>query len=226
MCDFVVVRENTEGIYTSAGSTTAGGTPFAVAVHTAVTTASATQSCVQHAFELAQRRHKRLTLCHKKNIIVDAGKIWSQTVDTVAQAFSDVRVDYMHADAMCLHMIQHPERFDVIGTDNLFGDMISDLGAAVQGGLGTAASASLNLDGSAPSLFEGIHGSAPDIAGKGVANPAAAILSMGMMLEHLGFDRSAEDCRTAVDAAIESFADEGLTMNTVAFGDRVHAGLK
>jgi 3-isopropylmalate dehydrogenase len=224
-CDFVIVRENTEGMYTSGGTTTAAGTPYAVAVHTAVTTASATESCVRYAFELARRRRGHLTLCHKTNIIVDAGRIWSQTVDRLAAEFPDVTVDYAHADAMCLHMVQHPERFDVIVTDNLFGDIISDLGAAVQGGLGTAASANLNLDGSAPSFFEAIHGSAPDIAGQGVANPAAAILSMGMMLEHLGFEKSWLDCRRAVDAATLAFAEAGRPMRTAEFGDEVVAQL-
>ena len=222
-CDMVIVRENTEGMYTSEGTMTAAGTPHAVAVHTAVTTAAATAACVRYAFELARGRRRRLTLCHKTNILVNAGLLWSAAVADIGVEFPDVEVDYCHVDAMTLHMIQRPERFDVIVTDNLFGDILSDLGAAIQGGLGTAASANLNLDASAPSFFEAIHGSAPDIVGRGIANPAAAILSMAMMLEHLGFGQSAQDCRQAVSATLSTFA--GCQMDTTAFGDAVVSAL-
>ncbi|WP_340537923.1 3-isopropylmalate dehydrogenase [Nocardioides sp. GXZ039] len=224
-CDLVVVRENTEGMYTADGTMTAEGTPYAVAVHAAVTTAAATHACVRYAFELAMRRRRRLTLCHKTNVIVQAGLVWSRAVEEIGEEFPEVEVDYVHADAMTLHLVQRPERFDVVVTDNLFGDIISDLGAAVSGGLGTAASGNLNLDGSAPSFFEAIHGSAPDIAGQGIANPAAAILSAGMMLDHLGFEASARSCQEAVAAAIEVFAADGRPMVTAAFGDEVLAHL-
>lgn len=220
-CDFVIVRENTEGMYTSEGTLTAEGTAHAVAVHTSVTTTPATDSCVRYSFELARRRRKALTLCHKTNILVSAGIVWLEAVERVGREFPDVAVDYVHADAMTVHLLQRPERFDVIVTDNLFGDILSDLGAAMQGGLGTAASANLNLDGSAPSLFEGIHGSAPDIAGQGIANPAAAILSMGMMLDHLGFSDSARDVENAVSETLLAFSKEGQAMRTTEFGDRV-----
>jgi len=220
-CDFVIVRENTEGLYAGGGVTAHAGTADAVAVHTSVTTASATESVVRYAFELARRRRKRLTLCHKTNILVDAGRLWAQTVDRLGEKFPDVEVDYAHADAMCLHLVGRPEQYDVIVTDNLFGDILSDLGAAIQGGLGTAASGNLNLDGSAPSMFEPVHGSAPDIAGTSRADPTAALLSVAMMLESLGHLEAAHACERAVDAALVQHSKRGEPMHTKRFGDLV-----
>jgi 3-isopropylmalate dehydrogenase len=185
-CDLVIVRENTEGAYVGRGSTVHAGTPHAVAVQESVNTRQGVERVVDYSFRLAQQRRGKLTLCHKKNILIEAGTLWQDTVDDVAVRYPDVEVDYVHVDAMCFHLPVAPERFDVVVTDNLFGDIITDLGAVIQGGLGVAASANLNLDGSAPSMFEAIHGSAPDIAGKGWANPVGAVLSTAMCLAHLG----------------------------------------
>jgi 3-isopropylmalate dehydrogenase len=185
-CDLVIVRENTEGAYVGRGSTVHAGTPHAVAVQESVNTRQGVERVVDYSFRLAQQRRGKLTLCHKKNILIEAGTLWQGTVDDLAVRYPDVEVDYVHVDAMCFHLPVAPERFDVVVTDNLFGDIITDLGAVIQGGLGVAASANLNLDGSAPSMFEAIHGSAPDIAGKGWANPVGAVLSTAMCLAHLG----------------------------------------
>jgi len=220
-CDFVIVRENTEGLYAGGGVTAHAGTPDAVAVHTSVTTATATEAVVRHAFELARRRRKRLTLCHKTNILVDAGRLWQETVDRFSDEFDDVEVDYAHADAMCLHLIARPEQYDVIVTDNLFGDILSDLGAAIQGGLGTAASGNINVDGSAPSMFEPVHGSAPDIAGTSRADPTAMLLSVAMMLESLGSSEAAAACERAVETALVRHSDGAHPMHTARFGDLV-----
>ena len=220
-CDFVIVRENTEGLYAGGGATVHAGTATAAAVHTSVTTTAATEAVVRYSFQLAARRRGRLTMCHKTNILVDAGRLWSNTVDRLQTEFPAVEVDYAHVDAMCLHLLQHPERYDVIVTDNLFGDILSDLGAAIQGGLGTAASANLNLDGRAPSMFEPVHGSAPDIAGTDTANPAAAILSLAMLLESLGELSSASACEDAVDTVLQRFGQSGAPMRTREFGDAV-----
>ncbi|WP_343939028.1 3-isopropylmalate dehydrogenase, partial [Pseudonocardia zijingensis] len=185
-CDLVIIRENTEGLYTGGGSTAHAGTTHAVALQHSVTTVAATTEVVEFAFRLASARRKRLTLCHKKNILVHAGQLWQDVVDEVGARHPDVEHDYVHADAMCQHLPLDPGRFDVVVTDNLFGDIISDLGATVQGGLGLAASANHNPAGSAPSMFEPVHGSAPDIAGRGWANPAAAALTGALCLAALG----------------------------------------
>jgi 3-isopropylmalate dehydrogenase len=185
-CDLVIVRENTEGAYVGRGSTVHAGTPHAVAVQESVNTRQGVERVVDYSFRLAQQRRGKLTLCHKKNILIEAGTLWQDAVDDLAVRYPDVEVDYVHVDAMCFHLPVAPERFDVVVTDNLFGDIITDLGAVIQGGLGVAASANLNLDGTAPSMFEAIHGSAPDIAGKGWANPVGAVLSTAMCLAHLG----------------------------------------
>ncbi|HEX9225278.1 MAG TPA: 3-isopropylmalate dehydrogenase [Arthrobacter sp.] len=185
-CDMIIVRENTEGAYVGRGSTVHAGTPYAVAVQESVNTRVGVERVVDFSFRLAQKRRGKLTLCHKTNILVEAGRLWQDTVNELSQQYPDVELDYVHVDAMCFHLPLSPERFDVVVTDNLFGDIITDLGAVIQGGLGVASSANLNLDGSAPSMFEAIHGSAPDIAGKGWANPVGSILSTAMMLAHLG----------------------------------------
>lgn len=218
-CDMVIVRENTEGLYAGGSSSAQSGTANATAVQTSITTYAATQAAVHYAFGLATTRRRSVTVCHKTNILVDAGQIWSSVSDSVSDAFPDVEVSYAHVDAMTLHMIQRPNTFDVIVTDNLFGDILSDLGAAIAGGLGFAASANLNLDGDLPSMFEPVHGSAPDIAGSGRANPAAAILSAAMMLDHLELTAAADRCRTAVARASAELAADRREVQTVAFGD-------
>ncbi|MCI9887528.1 3-isopropylmalate dehydrogenase [Micrococcales bacterium 31B] len=207
-CDLVIIRENTEGAYVGRGSTVHAGTPMAVAVQESVNTRAGIERVVDYAFRLASVRRKRLTLCHKTNILVEAGRLWQETVTDLAARYPDVETDYVHVDAMCFHLPIAPERFDVVVTDNLFGDIITDLGAVIQGGLGVAASANLNLDGSAPSMFEAIHGSAPDIAGQGIANPAGAILSLALCLAHLGEAQAACAIETAVVAALGATAGQ------------------
>ncbi|MGH3654728.1 3-isopropylmalate dehydrogenase [Glutamicibacter sp.] len=216
-CDLVIVRENTEGAYVGQGSTIHANTPHTVAVQESVNTRQGISRVVEYSFKLAMSRRKKLTLCHKKNILVEAGKLWQEVVDQVSERYPEVEVDYVHVDAMCFHLPVAPERFDVVVTDNLFGDIITDLGAVIQGGLGVAASANLNLDGSAPSMFEAIHGSAPDIAGKGWANPVGAILSAAMMLAHLGEERAAlaiESAAVSVVRELPALAGPDMGKNT------------
>ncbi|SEE39588.1 3-isopropylmalate dehydrogenase [Arthrobacter alpinus] len=228
-CDLVIVRENTEGAYVGRGSTVHAGTPNAVAVQESVNTRAGVERVVDYAFRLASARRKKLTLCHKTNILVEAGKLWQDTVHDLAAKYPDVELDYVHVDAMCFHLPIAPERFDVVVTDNLFGDIITDLGAVIQGGLGVASSANLNLDDSAPSMFEAIHGSAPDIAGKGYANPAGAILSLAMCLAHLGEDKAAlavESATVNILGTMEGLSGPDMGGNTQEIGQRVAEALK
>ncbi|MDZ5078085.1 3-isopropylmalate dehydrogenase [Nesterenkonia sp. HG001] len=225
-CDLVVIRENTEGLYTGGGALAHAGTAHAVAVQNSLTTVAATTDTVEFAFRLAQARRRRVTLCHKTNILMHAGQLWQEVVDQVALRYPEVEHDYVHADAMCQHLPLDPGRFDVVVTDNLFGDIISDLGATVQGGLGLAASANYNVAGTAPSMYEPVHGSAPDIAGKGWANPAAAALSAALCLAGLG-EREAALCLEAATASVlaelPSLAGPGMGGDTAALGDRIAA---
>ncbi|MEU6698172.1 3-isopropylmalate dehydrogenase [Pseudonocardia sp. NPDC046786] len=223
-CDLVIVRENTEGLYSGGGSTSHAGTPHALALQHSVTTTAATRDAVEFAFRLAAARRGRLTLCHKTNVLVHAGRLWSGVVEEVAADFPGVEHDYVHADAMCQHLPLDPGRFDVVVTDNLFGDIISDLGATVQGGLGLAASANHNPHGDAPSMFEPVHGSAPDIAGTGGANPAAAALSAAMCLAGLGEADAAlalEAATASVLAELPALAGPAMGADTVTIGDRI-----
>ncbi len=183
--DFVVVRENTEGLYAGAGGLFKEGTPDEVAIQGSVNTRKGIERCVRYAFELARaRERKRLTLVHKTNVLTYAGDIWERTFHAVGESYSDVQRDYEHVDAWCVRVVQTPERFDVVVTDNMFGDIITDLAAAVQGGMGVAASGNLNPEG--VSMFEQIGGTAPDFAGRNEINPMAAIGALHMMLRHLG----------------------------------------
>src|SRR5690606_10296115 len=183
--DFVVVREGTEGPYVGNGGALRVGTPHEVANEVSVNTAFGVERVVRDAFARAQARSRRkLTYVHKHNVLVHAGHLWRRTVERVSQEFPDVTVDYMHVDAATIFFVTDPARFDVIVTDNLFGDIITDLAAAVTGGIGLAASGNVNPDRTAPSMFEPVHGSAPDIAGQGVADPTATVLSVAMLLEH------------------------------------------
>ena len=185
--DFVVVREGTEGAYVGNGGAIRVGTENEIANETSVNTRFGVERCVRYAFELAANRdRKKVTLVHKHNVLVSAGSLWQRTVDEVAKEFPTVTVDYQHIDAATIYMVTDPERFDVIVTDNLFGDILTDLAAAIGGGIGLAASGNINPTGAFPSMFEPVHGSAPDIAGKGIADPTAAILSAAMLLDHLG----------------------------------------
>jgi 3-isopropylmalate dehydrogenase len=199
--DFVIVRENTEGLYAGAGGSVHKGTEFETATEESLNTWVGVRRCVRYAAQLAARRSGRLTLVHKTNVLTNAGGLWSRIATEVA-AEEGVELSYAHVDAACLWMVDDPSRFDVIVTDNLFGDIISDLGAALTGGLGYAPSGNLNPDRTGPSIFEPVHGSAPDIAGKGLANPAGAVLSSALMLTHLGEDAGAQDLDAAVNSVL------------------------
>ncbi len=199
--DFVVVRENTEGLYAGAGGTAHQGSSFEVATEESLNTRAGVERCVRYAAGLARKRGGKLTLVHKTNVLVNAGSLWLRVAREVAAA-EGVQLDYAHVDAACLYMVSDPGRFDVIVTDNLFGDIITDLAAALTGGLGLSASGNLNPDKTGPSMFEPVHGSAPDIAGTGQANPAGAVLSAALMLDHLGEPAAAADLDHAVDAVL------------------------
>jgi 3-isopropylmalate dehydrogenase len=204
--DFMVVRENTEGSYVGEGGFLRKGTPHEVATQGSVNTRMGVERCVRFAFDLARSRPRRhLTLVHKTNVLTFAGDLWQRAFDEVAASYPEVTTAYNHVDAACIHLVQDPGRYDVIVTDNLFGDILTDLGAAVAGGIGLAASANLNPARTGPSMFEPVHGSAPDIVGTGQANPLAAVRSAAMMLEFLGeadaAARVTKACQEAVDVA-------------------------
>jgi 3-isopropylmalate dehydrogenase len=203
--DLVIVRENTEGLYAGAGGTVHAGTDFETSTEESLNTWAGVHRCVRYAAELAAGRSGRLTLVHKTNVLTHAGKLWQRVAESVA-AEHDVQLSYAHVDAACLYLVDSPSRFDVIVTDNLFGDILSDLGAALTGGLGLAPSGNLNPDRTGPSVFEPVHGSAPDIAGQGLANPAGAVLSAGLMLAHLGQGEAAADLDDAVSAVLAAGA--------------------
>jgi len=212
--DFVVVRENTEGPYVGEGGVLRKGTPHEVATQGSVNTAHGVERCVRHAFGVASARERRhVTLVHKTNVLTYAGDLWSRTFERVAGEHPAVGTAYHHVDAACIHMVQDPHRYDVIVTDNLFGDILTDLAGAVSGGIGRASSANLNPARTGPSMFEPVHGSAPDIAGKGVADPTAAILSAAHMLEVLGEADAAARVRRACEAPTSG--------GTVAIGDEI-----
>ncbi|HEY3941418.1 MAG TPA: 3-isopropylmalate dehydrogenase [Acidimicrobiales bacterium] len=226
--DFVVIRENTEGTYAGEGGFLRRGTPHEVATQGSVNTRMGVERCVRFAFELAQRRERRrLTLVHKTNVLTFAGDLWQRTVHEVSREFADVTYDYHHVDAACIYLVEQPDRYDVIVTDNLFGDILTDLAGAVSGGIGFAASANLNPARTGPSLFEPVHGAAHDIAGRGVANPLAAIHSAALMLEHLGEQGAATRVLKAVhDVATTGAAGTddsrgGARLATSAIGDAV-----
>src|SRR5438309_1824288 len=218
--DFTVVRENTEGVYAGEGGFLRKGTPHEVATQGSVNTRRGVERCVRFAFELARSRPRHhLTLVHKINVLTFSGDLWQRTFDDVASDYPDVETAYNHVDAACIYFVESPQRYDVIVTDNLFGDILTDLGAAVTGGIGGAASANLNPDRTGPSLFEPVHGSAPDIAGTGRANPVAAIKSVGLMLDFLGEVDAADRITKACSEAA------GLEGATSELGDKVAASL-
>ncbi|HEY7704495.1 MAG TPA: 3-isopropylmalate dehydrogenase [Acidimicrobiia bacterium] len=221
-CNLEVVRENTEGLYVGAGREAAMGTADEVAIQESVNTRRGVERVVRYAFGRAMLRRRRLTLCHKTNVLNYAGDLWMRTFGEVASEFPEVTTDYVHVDAACLYLINSPERFDVIVTDNMFGDILTDLGAAIQGGLGLAASANLNPLREHPSMFEPVHGSAPDIAGKDLANPIGAILSFGLCLDHLGEEAAAEAVEAAAASLLEERGAQGTTgMTTSQVGEEV-----
>jgi 3-isopropylmalate dehydrogenase len=220
--DFVVVREGTEGPYVGNGGAIRVGTPHEIANEVSVNTAYGVERVVRYAFDQAEKRRRKLTLVHKTNVLVHAGGLWKRIVDAVAAEHPDVVVDYLHVDAATIFMVTDPARFDVIVTDNLFGDILTDLAAAVSGGIGLAASGNLNPDGAFPSMFEPVHGSAPDIAGQGKADPTAAILSVALLLDHLGAADAAARVRAAVTADLaERGAGGARPRSTRQIGDAI-----
>jgi 3-isopropylmalate dehydrogenase len=219
--DFVVVREGTEGPYVGNGGAIRVGTPHEVANEVSVNTAYGVERVVRYAFAEASRRRRKLTLVHKTNVLVFAGSLWKRTVDAVAAEFPEVAVDYLHVDAATIFLVTDPARFDVIVTDNLFGDILTDLAGAISGGIGLAASGNINPDGTFPSMFEPVHGSAPDIAGKGIADPTAAIGSVALLLRHLGEPAAASRIERAI--ADDVAERGGVAGSTSEIGDRIAA---
>ena len=221
--DFVVVREGTEGPYVGNGGAIRVGTPAEIANEVSINTAFGVERLVRFAFETAAKRPaQKLTLVHKTNVLVFAGSLWQRTVDRVAGEYPAIAVDYLHVDAATIFLVTNPSRFDVIVTDNLFGDILTDLAAAISGGIGLAASGNINPDGTLPSMFEPVHGSAPDIAGQQKADPTAAILSVALLLDHLGL--SAESAR--VSAAVSAdLASRTGARSTSEIGDAIVAAL-
>src|SRR6516225_3075564 len=218
--DFCVVRENTEGAYAGEGGFLRKGTPHEVATQGSVNTRMGVERCVRFAFELAARRSNRLTLVHKTNVLTFAGDLWHRTVAAVSAEHPEVTWDYNHVDAACIYLVEQPTRYDVIVTDNLFGDILTDLAGAVTGGIGFAASANLNPARTGPSLFEPVHGAAHDIAGQGIANPLAAVHSAALMLEHLGEGDAAARILKALAAQADAMST-AQQLSTSAVGDAI-----
>ncbi|MFN8125889.1 MAG: 3-isopropylmalate dehydrogenase [Candidatus Nanopelagicales bacterium] len=217
--DFVVCREGTEGPYAGAGGNLRAGTPHEVATEESINTAYGVERIVRDAFTRAARRDKRVTLVHKTNVLVHAGGMWKRVFDQVAAEYPDIATDYVHVDAASMFFLTQPERFDVVVTDNLFGDILTDIGAAIAGGIGLAASGNLDPSRTNPSMFEPVHGSAPDIAGQGIADPTAAILSAAMLLDHLGEYGAAAAVERAVAADL---AERGVEpRSTQQVGDAI-----
>ena len=222
--DFVVVREGTEGPYVGNGGSIRVGTPHEIANEVSVNTAYGVQRVVRYAFELAERRRKKLTLVHKTNVLTHAGSLWSRTVQAEAANHPQVVWDYLHVDAATIFLVTDPARFDVIVTDNLFGDILTDLAGAISGGIGLAASGNINPDGTYPSMFEPVHGSAPDIAGQQKADPTAAILSTALLLDHLGLADAASRVTAAVTADLAARGSAQRSTAGVGTAIRAHLG--
>jgi 3-isopropylmalate dehydrogenase len=220
--DFVVIRENTEGTYAGEGGFLRKGTAAEVATQGSVNTRMGVERCVRFAFDLARSRPRQhLTLVHKTNVLTFAGDLWQRTVNEVAPEFPEVSRDYNHVDASCIYLVEQPARYDVIVTDNLFGDILTDLAGAVSGGIGFAASANLNPDRTGPSLFEPVHGAAHDIAGQGIANPLAAIHSAALMLDHLGYEDAAGRIKKALSEQSSLMSPSSAQLSTSAVGDAI-----
>jgi 3-isopropylmalate dehydrogenase len=211
--DMVVCREGTEGPYVGAGGAMRVGTPHEIAVEESLNTRFGVERIVRDAFGRATKRRGKVTLVHKTNVLTNAGSLWQRTFDEVSHEFPDVETDYCHIDAASMFFLTAPERFDVVVTDNLFGDILTDIGAAIAGGIGLSASGNLDVTGQNPSMFEPVHGSAPDIAGQGKADPTATVLSVAMMLDHLGEQEAA----MAVEKAVtEDLATRGDSVRSTA----------
>jgi len=220
--DMIVVREGTEGPYTGAGGVMRRGTPHEIATQESFNTAFGVERVARYAFGLAASRpRKKLSLVHKTNVLTYAGDLWQRTVDSLAKEFPDVTVDYYHVDAASMFFVSQPERFDVIVTDNLFGDILTDLGAAVAGGIGLAASGNINPGRVAPSMFEPVHGSAPDIAGQSKADPTAAVLSAALLCQHMGLSAEAARIEEAVAADLVERQGAWAGRTTVEIGDDI-----
>ena len=222
--DFVVVREGTEGLYCGNGGVVRAGTPHEIATEVSVNTAYGVERVVRYAFERARARRGRLTLVHKHNVLVNAGHLWRRTVEAVGAQYPDVAVDYNHVDAAAIYMVTDPGRFDVIVTDNLFGDILTDEAGAITGGIGLSASGNINPEGVFPSMFEPVHGSAPDIAGQGKADPTATIGAVALMLDHLGLPDAALRVEAGVKADMVARA-RGLKRSTGQIGDAIAAAV-
>ena len=220
--DLVVVREGTEGPYVGNGGTMRTGTPHEVATEVSLNTAYGVERVVRDAFGRARTRRGHLTLVHKTNVLVHAGGLWKRVFDQVAEEFPDIETAYQHVDAASMFFVTDPGRFDVVVTDNLFGDILTDIGAAIGGGIGLAASGNLDVSRTNPSMFEPVHGSAPDIAGQGKADPTATVLSVALLLDHLGHTDEAKRVEAAVAADL---AGRGpAARSTAQIGDAL-AGL-
>ena len=223
--DFVVVREGTEGPYVGAGGVLAQGTKDEIATEESLNTRRGAERVIRDAFNRAKARpRKKLTLVHKNNVLTRAGSLWTRTFNETAKEFPDVTTDYLHVDAASMFFVTNPERFDVVVTDNLFGDILTDIAAAICGGIGLAASGNINPTGAFPSMFEPVHGSAPDIAGKGLADPTATVMSVAMMLSHLGLADAARDVENAVASDLLNRGDK--KRSTSEIGDALVAGVK
>ena len=220
--DFVVVREGTEGLYVGNGGVVRTGTPAEIATEVSINTAYGVERVIRDAFDRAARRRNKITLVHKHNVLVHAGGLWRRLFESVAREYPSVTTDYLHVDAATIFLATDPARFDVIVTDNLFGDILTDLAAAVTGGIGLAASGNLNPEKAFPSMFEPVHGSAPDIAGRGIADPTATILSVSMLLDHLGLVDEAARVEKAVIADIGRRSGRGAR-TTGQIGDAIAA---
>ena len=218
-CEFAIVRENTEGPYAGEGGVLRHGTPFDIATQGSVNTRHGVERCVRYAFERANKlSRKKLTLVHKTNVLTFAGELWSRVVREVGAEYPDVEVDYNHVDAACIYLVENPSRYGIIVTDNLFGDILSDLAGAVSGGIGFAASANLDPTKKSASIFEPVHGAAHDIAGKNLANPLAAVSSAILMLEHLGESDAASRITKVVQAFngdVASLGTSGITKQLI-----------
>ena len=210
-CEFAIVRENTEGPYAGEGGVLRHGTPFEIATQGSVNTRHGVERCVRYAFERANKlSRKKLTLVHKTNVLTFAGELWSRVVREVGAEYPDVEVDYNHVDAACIYLVGNPSRYGIIVTDNLFGDILSDLAGAVSGGIGFAASANLDPTKKSASIFEPVHGAAHDIVGKNLANPLAAVSSAILMLEHLGEVEAA----TRITKVVQAFNGDVASLGT------------
>ncbi len=222
--DFVVVREGTEGPYVGAGGVLAEGTDAEIATEESLNTRRGAERVIRDAFERALKRdRKKLTLVHKNNVLTRAGGLWTRTFNEVAKEYPTVTTDYLHVDAASMFFVTNPERFDVVVTDNLFGDILTDIAAAICGGIGLAASGNINPTRKFPSMFEPVHGSAPDIAGKNIADPTATVMSVAMMLDHLGYSDAARDIERAVASDLLTRANK--KRSTTEIGDALVAAL-